>query len=105
MVEKATLRFSRAAQNLGPLQEAAYRLIGVASCKIDADESEFICTLTCGETNPPSQSTLDVIEARFLDLVTDENIRSKIFIETAPTRNLLMALAFGAWASPAQSER
>ena len=105
MLEVTTIRFSRATQNLGPLQEAAYRLIGVASCKIDADDDELICTLTCGETNPPSQITLKSIEARFLDLVTDENIRSKIFAETSPTRNLLMALAFGAWASPPRSER
>ena len=37
-----------------------------------------------------------VADPRFLDLVTDENLRERIAVQTEPTRNLILALAFGA---------
>lgn len=103
--EQRALRFSRATQHLGPLQEAAYRLIGVASCKIDATDAEFVCTLVRVESNGIVPVPFEAIEGRFLNLVTDENLRAKVSAETVGTRNLLMALAFGAWATPSSSER
>jgi His-Xaa-Ser system protein HxsD len=103
--EQRVLRFSRATQHLGALQEAAYRLIGIASCKIDATDTEFVCTLIRAESDCIAPMPFEAIEHRFLNLVTDENLRAKVSAETAATRNLLMALAFGAWASPSSSER
>jgi His-Xaa-Ser system protein HxsD len=94
-VDDIVLEFLKRDQSLGALREAAYRLIGDASCKIESSEDGFICRLT-----PPAKGRLSVDElrGRFLDLVTDENLREKIAAQTEPTRNLLLALAFGALA-------
>jgi hypothetical protein len=35
---------------------------------------------------------------RFLDLITDQNLREKVATETAGVRNVIVALAFGALA-------
>jgi hypothetical protein len=40
----------------------------------------------------------EAIRTRFLDLVTDENLREKIAAETAGVRDVIIALAFGALA-------
>jgi hypothetical protein len=42
---------------------------------------------------------LDELRCHFLDLVTDENLREKIASETAKTRDVILALAFGALAA------
>lgn len=99
------IRFPRSTQSLGSLQEAAYRILDVASCRIDATESEYLCIL-----HPKSakgrdyQDCLD-LHAAFLDKVTDENLREKIGAETQQVRNLLLALAFGAWSRPSSAEK
>ena len=58
-------------QSIGALREAAYRLIGEASCLIDTVDARHVCRLTpkkalAGEVDQ------EAIRARFLDLVTDE---------------------------------
>lgn len=40
----------------------------------------------------------EALRARFLDLVTDENLREKVAAETAGVRDVILALAFGALA-------
>ena len=40
----------------------------------------------------------EAIRTRFLDLVTDENLREKVAAETAGVRDVILALAFGALA-------
>jgi His-Xaa-Ser system protein HxsD len=82
-----------ASQPLGALQEAAYRLIAEASCLIDAQGDRHICRLT-----PKGSQAADAIRSRFLDLVTDENLREKVAAQTAPLRDVIVALAFGALA-------
>lgn len=93
-----TIEFAKTDQSLGALREAAYRLIGDASCKIESTVSEYLCRL-----EPASESKKSTVEirARFLDLVTDENLREKLGAETGRTRDLIMALAFGALADKA----
>lgn len=83
------------AQSIGALREAAYRLIGEASSAIDTIDGRHICRLI-----PKQRSNGDTtdIRARFLDLVTDENLREKVSAETASIRNVIVALAFGALA-------
>ena len=81
-------------QPIGPLREAAYRLIGDASCQIDQIDNRHVCRLL-----PKGKSTelsADAIRMRFLDLVTDANLREKVAIETEGVRNVIVALAFGA---------
>jgi His-Xaa-Ser system protein HxsD len=84
-----------ASQSIGALREAAYRLIGVASCAIDSIDGRHICRLI-----PKERSTRDAtdIRGRFLDLVTDQNLREKVSAETTGIRNVIVALAFGALA-------
>ena len=89
------VEFSRKTQSLSALREAAYRLIGAASCQIDEDEQRYVCHLTPA---PKSKTGEDEIRTRFLDLVTDQNLRETISVGTQPMRDLLVALAFGALA-------
>jgi His-Xaa-Ser system protein HxsD len=86
--------FNSSTQSLGALQEAAYRLIGQAACRIDEADGRYICWLT------PSQSGLKDGELRayFLNLVTDENLREKVGRETDRLRDVIVALAFGSLA-------
>ena len=84
-------------QSIGALREAAYRLIGEASCLIDTVDARQVCRLTpkkalAGEVDQ------EAIRARFLDLVTDENLREKVAAETVGIRDVILALAFGALA-------
>lgn len=89
------MEFSATTQGLGALREAAYRLIGLASCQIDEAGDRYLCRLTPAKTGAD-----DDVRRRFLDLVTDENLREKIAAETGPMRNLIVSLAFGALAAP-----
>jgi His-Xaa-Ser system protein HxsD len=84
-------------QSIGALREAAYRLIGEASCLIDTVDARHVCRLTpkkalAGEVDQ------EAIRARFLNLVTDENLREKVAAETVGVRDVILALAFGALA-------
>jgi His-Xaa-Ser system protein HxsD len=80
-------------QSIGALREAAYRLIGEASCQINTVGDRYTCWLI-----PKGAQTDDAIRTRFLDLVTDENLREKVAVQTAPLRDVIVALAFGALA-------
>jgi His-Xaa-Ser system protein HxsD len=86
--------FSASTQSLGALQEAAYRLIGQASCRIDEANGRYICRLS------PTQTRLegDELRTHFVDLVTDENLRAKVNRETERLRDVIVALAFGSLA-------
>ncbi|OBH74275.1 hypothetical protein A5682_00115 [Mycobacterium mantenii] len=88
------VEFTPSTQSLGALQEAAYRLIDQAACRIDEVEGRYVCWLS------PRQSRLkdDEIRAHFLNLVTDENLREKVRRETDPLRDVIVALAFGSLA-------
>ena len=92
-MEHVTITFRGESQSIGALREAAYRLIGKASCKIDSEGGVHVCVVSPAKNARLPESDL---RARFLDLVTDENLREKLQTETAPTRNLILALAFGA---------
>ena len=95
------VEFSAATQSLGALQEAAYRLIGQASCRMDSTNGVHRCVL---EPAPGRGRSEEELRATFLDLVTDENLREKLRAETEPTRNLILALAFGALAREAAAD-
>lgn len=92
------VEFGKRAQSLGALREAAYRLIGQASCLIEESEAAYACRLT------PAKAALvgDELRSRFLDLVTDENLREKLSAETSRTRDVIVALAFGSLAAAAE---
>jgi His-Xaa-Ser system protein HxsD len=85
-----------ASQSIGALREAAYRLIGEASCLIDTVDARHSCRLTPKKALAGDAD--EALRARFLDLVTDENLREKVAAETAGVRDVILALAFGALA-------
>jgi His-Xaa-Ser system protein HxsD len=91
------VEFDRSTQSLGALQEAAYRLIVEASCQIDRDGERYRCRLTPKATGQASADDT-LLRSKFLDLVTDENLREKISAATDPVRDVILALAFGSLA-------
>lgn len=95
MVE-LVVEFDRSTQSLGALREAAYRLIGEASCQIEGDGERYRCRLIPKGGTAASGEVL--LRSKFLDLVTDENLREKISAETGPVRDVILALAFGSLA-------
>ena len=92
------VEFDRATQGLGPLQEAAYRMIGLATCALETAGDRYVCRLQLNDTDKAETPDGDNLRRRFLDLVTDENLRDKVSRETAGIRNVILALAFGALA-------
>ena len=90
------VKFDRAIQNDGPLREAAYRLIGLASCIVEIDGDRYVCRLQLNGSEGAHRIGDQELRQRFIDLVTDENLRAKISEETTGIRNVILALAFGA---------
>jgi His-Xaa-Ser system protein HxsD len=96
MMQAVRVEFDATVQSLDALQAAAYRLLDAASCQIEKTNGKFICNLT--PKNPLAES-VEPIKHRFLDCVTDENLRERLANKTEPLRNLILSLAFGALAS------
>jgi His-Xaa-Ser system protein HxsD len=92
--------FDSSVQSLAALDAAAYRLIGTATCRIDRVGDRYVCRLAL-TANPQKGAALganDLME-RFLNLVTDENLRSRVAEKTEGVRNVILALAFGSLAT------
>lgn len=92
--------FDSSVQSLGALDAAVYRLIGTATCRIDRVGDRYICRLT-PTANPHKGAALsaDDLKERFLNLVTDENLRNRVAEKTEGVRNVILALAFGSLAA------
>src|SRR5262245_38733207 len=98
MAGEITVEFDATVQSADALHAAAYRLIGVATCEIERRVGRFVCRLTAVATSKATDS--EALRIRFLDLVTDENLRERLAAKTEPVRNLILSLAFGSLASP-----
>src|ERR1700722_2801854 len=92
--------FDSSIQGVGALDSAAYRLIGTATCQIDRVGDRYVCRV------PPSASLQkreslsgDDLRERFLNLVSDENLRIRVAEKTEGVRNVILALAFGSLAA------
>jgi len=92
--------FDSSVQSLAALDAAAYRLIGTATCRIDRVGDRYVCRLA-PTANPPKGAALsaDDLKERFLNLVTDENLRTRVAEKTEGVRNVILALAFGSLAA------
>lgn len=88
-MDPVVVEFDCAVQSIAALRAAAYRMIGSATCTITRADNKWLCRLEAG---PQRSSDLRV---QFLDVVTDENLRETIAAKSEPTRNLILALAFG----------
>ena len=97
-MQEILVDFDRTTQGVGALQEAAYRLIDVASCIVETAGDRFVCRLLPKEGMATVTLGERGVRLRFIDLVTDENLREKVSAETAGIRNVIVALAFGALA-------
>jgi His-Xaa-Ser system protein HxsD len=87
-------------QSLGALDAAAYRLIGTATCQIDRVEDRYVCRLTPSVSLQKRESLSgDDLRERFLNLVSDENLRTRVAEKTEGVRNVILALAFGSLAA------
>jgi len=95
MAGEIVVEFDSRIQSLDALNAAAYRLLDIANCAIERRDDKFFCRLT--PKNPANES--DQIRVRFLDSVTDENLRETLAVKTEPVRNLILSLAFGALAA------
>lgn len=95
-----TIEFDSSTQALGALESAAYRLIGIATCQIEREGDRFLCHVA-PKTNPAPRESLGgaALRERFLELVTDENLRLRIATKTDGVRNVILALAFGSLVS------
>jgi len=94
------VEFDSSTQTLGALESAAYRLIGTATCQIERKGDRFVCHLTPKISSGQREaSNGGALRERFLDLVTDENLRLRIAEKTEGVRNVILALAFGSLAS------
>jgi His-Xaa-Ser system protein HxsD len=95
--------FDSSVQSLGALDGAAYRLIGTATCRIDRVGERYVCRLT-PSTSPQKRDALspDELRERFLNVVADENLRSRVAEKTEGVRNVILALAFGSLAATQQ---
>jgi His-Xaa-Ser system protein HxsD len=92
--------FDTSIQSLGSLEAAAYRLIGTATCQIDRVADRFACRLTTPAVRQKhDRLSSDDLKVRFLNLVADENLRSRISEKTEGIRNVILALAFGSLAA------
>jgi His-Xaa-Ser system protein HxsD len=92
--------FDSSIQSLGALDAAVYRLIGTATCQIDRVADRYVCRLV-PSSNPQKGAALssDVLKERFLNLVADENLRTRVAEKTEGVRNVILALAFGSLAA------
>jgi His-Xaa-Ser system protein HxsD len=95
---ETVVEFDRAIQSIGALREAAYRVIGLASCTIETAGERYVCHLMAKEGQASHDLGEQALRQHFIDLVTDENLREKVSIETAGLRDVILALAFGALA-------
>jgi His-Xaa-Ser system protein HxsD len=93
---EVALDFDSSVQSLAALDAAAYRLIGTASCRIDRVGDRYVCRLA-PTANPQKGAAFsaDDLKERFLNLVTDENLRTRVAEKTEGVRNVILALAFG----------
>lgn len=94
MPGETVVDFDAAIQSLSALNAAAYRLVDVAACQIDQADGRYVCRLS-----PTGTEQTDSLRARYLQLVTDENLRESLRAKTEPVRNLILSLAFGALAA------
>jgi His-Xaa-Ser system protein HxsD len=95
---EVVVEFDCAIQSIGVLQEAAYRLIGLASCVIERAGDRYVCRLVPKNNDIARSLSEQELRQRLIDLVTDEALREKVAAETAGVRDVIVALAFGALA-------
>jgi His-Xaa-Ser system protein HxsD len=94
-----TVDFDASIQSVAALEAAAYRLIGTATCQIDRRAGRYVCRLMPTVSSAKREVFSDAgLKEHFLNLVADENLRSRVAEKTDGVRNVILALAFGSLA-------
>ena len=75
MNDELVVEFDQTIHSIDALNAAAYRLIGIASCRIEREGGKYVCHLS----PEPTSTDLAGIRSRFVDLVTDEQLRERSF--------------------------
>jgi His-Xaa-Ser system protein HxsD len=104
MLREVVVEFDAATQSIAALNAAAYRLIGTCACQIEQSGDRYLCRLTFSGADRNGQEDLDILRIRFIDFVTDENLRERLAAKTDPIRNLILSLAFGSLAAPPEQK-
>lgn len=75
-------------------------MIGTATCQIDRIGDRYVCrVIESGSLQKRQSLSSDDLRERFLNLVADENLRSRVAEKTEGVRNVILALAFGSLAA------
>lgn len=101
MADAISVEFDESVQSLDAVNAAAYRLIDAASCQIERTGGKLVCRLT---PKAGLKVDSDTLRLRFLDCITDENVRERLASKTDPVRNVILSLAFGALAAQPASK-
>jgi His-Xaa-Ser system protein HxsD len=100
MLQEIVVEFDAATQSLTALNAAAYRLIGTATCQVEQSGGRYVCRLASkADGRNGERIDSDTLRTRFINLVTDENLRERLAVKTEPVRNLILSLAFGSLAA------
>lgn len=89
----STLVFDPAVYALMAIEKAAYRFSDRFTCQIETTQAGLQVTLKPKRADM-SEETHQAALDDFQTEVLDQNLREKIKLETAPTRNLILAHAF-----------
>jgi hypothetical protein len=95
--DQVAIDFDCGVQELAALEAAAYRLLGQATCRINKVGERFVCCLV--PDSAKHEPDLDALKLKFLQIVTDENVRHRLAVQMQGTRNIILALAFGSLAN------
>jgi His-Xaa-Ser system protein HxsD len=88
-----TLKFDADIYSCLAIEKGCYRLSDVLSAVVAKDGKDYLVQITFlgnGKTPEGIEATL----ARLKNEILDQNLREKIKVETAATRNLILAYAF-----------
>ncbi len=88
-----TLEFDAAVYSCLAIEKGCYRLSDVLSSVVVKDSKNYLVQITfLGKEK--TQEGIEAILSRLKNEILDQNLREKIKIETAATRNLILAYAF-----------
>src|SRR5687768_1438037 len=93
------VEFDSSVQKLEALESAAYRILALATCQISQIEGRFVCRIASKPSPKAYALSEEELQSHFVDLVTDENLRTSLDKKTEAVRNVILSLAFGALAA------
>jgi His-Xaa-Ser system protein HxsD len=75
------------------IKKALYRFSDRITYSLSIEGHELACVISL-RTDAPAESVLDVVIEKLRVEVLDQDLRERLFEQTAPYRNAVLALAF-----------